>query len=834
MTEKQLKFSFVVDDSSFRRVKQALNEITTAAAGFAKAMQGTGGGGGLFAGANVGKPPTAAGTVVAGAGGPQAKTQIGNVVLDNANAFKSMANLGTGAVKAMTDAVQAAVRAQSQEINTLRTNINSLGASWERMSQQAAAGGVNLSVPLGQLQTALIEKKEELAEAEEKLKKMHKALPEGAMEGPEKGPPRSAFSKWWSSPGKIGENGIQGPQQYLGGAIQGATPGGDIKGWLRVGGMIAAGVTAAVNESMGGTRMYSNIETARSNLVNPEIRRLRGGDISGMLARQDLLRDPGRRQDLADQTGTGAFFEQGLKGGMGLVSSPIKSTLGTGGGGSMTEGLADTDIGQAQNAQNQVRNYENSTEFLSKKLAFERFSSDMGSRVATGRILGLGLNFKKGRAGLGGLPGMGGMGLRTEMEDTYGLTAAKLHGQGYDIGQLAGATQQSRALGMGGRGADAIMRASAMGWGQYGEVLAGAARGTAGRAGVPASAMNLANTALGGGINTAAGMQLGQTAFGFDPRGTTSGVGLMSAIQGGFGMTGGIADMNTVARIQGGMAAGDKLAGGFDAYQQGRNLVSAISTNPGGSTYSQDYLANGMSFKQMLDAAKHDMTGTGKSLGLTSDMVKKQLGSMGSSVFDRFVDQGGTDPMSSAIREFRKSGMELPDFMAGLKKQKGGRDKAMALGDFMGMEMGVGEEGGRGLAGLFSGMDFDPKNLKKGKGPSGAIGAGEQAQLGAVAGEIRKDALQLGEMGHQLIESFGKLPDEVKKLTAFGTDMSMAADTFVKSLNGLAMAINQTTDNIKSGKNGFTPASSQTKATAPATTINEGPSVRFGPLGSSR
>ena len=41
--------------------------------------------------------------------------------------------------------------------------------------------------------------------------------------------------------------------------------------------------------------------------------------------------------------------------------------------------------------------------------------------------------------------------------------------------------------------------------------------------------------------------------LGFNPRGTTTGAGFLGAVQGGFQFTGGVQDMNAVARIQGGM-----------------------------------------------------------------------------------------------------------------------------------------------------------------------------------------------------------------------------------------------------------------------------------------
>lgn len=69
--------------------------------------------------------------------------------------------------------------------------------------------------------------------------------------------------------------------------------------------------------------------------------------------------------------------------------------------------------------------------------------------------------------------------------------------------------------------------------------------------------MRLARGAMGGGIATGAGLQLGQALYGFDPRSMVSGEAALKAAQSVFDFTGGPEDFNKAQMIQMGMAGGD-------------------------------------------------------------------------------------------------------------------------------------------------------------------------------------------------------------------------------------------------------------------------------------
>jgi len=787
---KELKFQFILDESSFQRVKKAIQDLTSEMQKFAKAMQPAQGGGfGLLGGANVGRPGTAAATVTQAAG-KSGLNPITQVVAANADAFKSLASAGTTSLKGLTDALKRSVNDQLREVRGLQQALDRLGATYNNLGGKGttAMAVQNKMVQVaGRLQAA----RGQLGTLQGMLGPQPELMPE--IPGPEGPQGRSRFSQWMYSPA----NAPGGKAQFFGGAIKGIGP-TSATGVAAMGGIIVGGIMAAMHEAMAGTRMYSQAEARRGDLVAGEISRLRSGDITRMIARQDMRQAAERRGDLDAETG---FLAKATTiSGAGL--SAAKNLIAMKGGASGTEDLTDPEAAMYANYQKKVEQYERSGDFINKRLALERFNSEFGARVSTGRILGAGLNRKIGpkMTGLGLVPGFGGMGLGTTAQDTYLMQEAGLHRQGYSMEQLAGAVQQSRQLGLGGAYAGEMMGAGAMGWGQWGAIRAAAARG--GNA-------NLALTALGATSNTAAGMEIGQTAFGFDPRGTTSGIGLMRAIQGGgFDFTGGVNDMNLAARIQLGMGAGDMMAQGFDPYQRGRNLVSAIGLGRGLGTYGQDYLGNGMSFKQLMDAAQGNITITGKAMGITSGMARQQLQNMAGSVFERYVDQGENTPMAHAIRSFRRSGKSLSAFL-----RTSDASTREAMGAFLGRETGQGEEAGLGAIGLLAGVGNT--KLRSGKVPYGALGEVEKSRLGAEADQMIKDGQTMAEMFSQAKETFKQMGTEIEIQKKWASNLDETAEAFTNALHDLADTVNDTVKQIRTGQPAG-PRSSTVKAEAAA------------------
>jgi hypothetical protein len=786
---KQIKISAVLDTDSFNRVTKAFRDLGAELQKFAKQAQMSGG---LMSGANVGRPPTAAGAQArAGVGvGPG---MIGKAVIDNANAFKSLAGLGVQSLKGLTDALKTSVRDQAKEVRDLQGTLGALERSYQKLGKINPLTGLAKSgqSPQG-MQAQMVEVAGKLASAKSRLSEF-RSLEEGF--GPEEaGKPGRKGNWFYSSTPNGGGAGGGGPGGSL---IQGFAPGG-AAGILKIGALIGAGISAVVSESMGGTRTMARQEERRGSMVNGRIRAMMGGDITDLQAMREMTGD--YRKDMMDQTGLGAGIEARIQGGAKGIWNTLTGNFSGGSGGGLHEGqtTAAVESHKAEQAFAQLEAKKNSTDFLMRRMGIENFQQNLGSRTSAGRILGVGVSRDP---------------VTGQYKDSFNRTQGNLQSQGYDIGDYAGAVSQARALGgnqFARANAGRIMGANAAGYGGYAEVLGAAAR----------SGGN-AQAAMGGGIATHAGIQLGQSMFGFDPRGTVSGNGAMLAAQTGFGFSGTAQDFNQVARIQLGMAAGDKLASGFDGYQQGQNILGAIGAMPNATTYAQDSLGGKTSFKELLELANGGTSARSEAYGYGSKEAKKQLGAMAGGVFGRFRDQGGSDPASAALRAMSASGMSETDYLAKLgetAKGKGpgaesARKSLNSLGVWAADEMGESTESGIGMVGMLSGVkNLGKGRLATGKDPAGGIGDIEKAANEAIGNATKRLGGVIETYAESMKEDFAKLPEATNLMVKFGTDLSAEAKIFIQNLDNLAKAIDIAAFRISKGQVG---SSGETTTTPP-------------------
>jgi hypothetical protein len=337
----------------------------------------------------------------------------------------------------------------------------------------------------------------------------------------------------------------------------------------------------------------------------------------------------------------------------------------------------------------------------------------------------------------------------TGHKDSFSSWRADLHRQGFSTGEALAAEMQSKQGAGSTAYSGAIRGANAAGWGEYGSLLLSSARmGNAG----------LAQMALGGGINRAAGLQLGQglVGSGFDPRGTVSAEAALGAFQGGYGSLMGknsdpASHFNFVNQALAGMQAGDAIVGGrTSGFQSGMNILSAIGAASGSDTYAQDYLANGMSFKQMMAGASGNLTETARLSGLTPEMMKKQLGQSSGAALAGWVDQGSMDQRSRAMRKYAASGQTPDEFL-----KTASIDEAKSIGVTLGMmNPDIGEEGGIGWAMMQKGIGT---KAKKGKAPWGGVDSKEGQDRENEAEQMKKDAAQLDTYWNALLQSNIKL-----------------------------------------------------------------------------
>jgi hypothetical protein len=725
MGGRELKFSFALDETSFQRVKRALSELTAEAQKFAKAMQNTQGG--LFGGAQAGRPapPGAAGANRAAVGNNKG-TGIGASILQDVNAFQQLASKGGTALGAMTEAVRRAVSAQQRELDQLDRKISLIIGRYNQLNDKQAA----------RAQQSLLGLQSQRGSAQEQMDSLRQL----AAPPPPPAPPGRTPSFM---------DRVRSPEGVWGGLLQGIAPPGWM-GAMRVGGLALAGATGIANVAAATNTFDTNFLARRGQATNPALQRMFRSDVTDAVMRQMMDRD--YRRDVASTVnGRAAMVQQG----MGVAKGIGVGAVSLGNFGDPTgEGLASWDTAKYEREQAELEKFKTTGVGIQTKLGLDYLGQD---RRSANRILGLGVNRdpKTGRYDV----------------MKYAKFQQKMLNSNIDEEEYIAATVQARQMGgrqFASKYAGSMASASAAGYGGYGSALAAAAMGGAG-AGIPAS--RLVGGALGAGkIDTQAGINLATSMFGFDPRGTTSGLGMMLAAQGGgFQFTGGAGDFNLVERLKLGAQLGSGITtGGLDSYQQGRNIIGAIGLNPTGSTYAQDYLGTGMSMKQMMDAASGGgMTATAKAMGLSPEMIKKQLSGSMSSVMDRFVDQGTSDPMSKAIRGYRQSGMGIDQYLQSLYKS-GNREQADAIGAYFGMMSGEGEEAGLGLAGLLGGMDN--KTLKEKKGPAAAFDDATKELRKAMADQVDIASKAAALIVEQYTKALGENASQTLKTMSFSTD----------------------------------------------------------------
>lgn len=746
---KTLKIGFELQDQQFQKVKTALQQLTAEAERFQRALQGTPGGSAagsgafnLLSGGNVntgkniqsGSRPTPA-SPVAG---------ISQNLLQSVDAFKKYAKEGSQALKQVTDSLKTAYREQASELNKLQDEYAKL-----TVEREYALGGDALKeVEALDKKMALLTG--QIAKASNASKDLSKALSDvsGGGGGPG-GPSRpkglfDAIGPGGGSPGNI-------IQSLLGTGI------GPVL--MRAGGMAAGGAYNAVKMGQAWNNFGLDTAAHRGEMINPMLQRAQKGDITDAMLISEIksLAGMDKQEVLRRFQGVDISTLNAIQGGIGAVKD--FATGGAAGGGLTGAAQDNRKMEQMKQAMEALRNTTQYQEGAGR--GFRYLNETEGSRMMTSGLIGAGFYERKNAAG------------QTVLNDTYTDFATRAMKSGFMPEEIAAGVAHGRALGgsrFGGQFGGRIASANIGGYAGVGEILAaGAKRG------------NIGSTlgAFGLGADKTAGIHLAQAVMGtgFDATGTTNRQGVMAAIQGGFGqggLMGGFTntaqDFNTVQRIAGGLATGNAISQGFDPYQQGRNTLAAIQAMPGGTTYGQDALA-GMKYEELLDIAKGGTSLTARAYGIDKGQARAQLGALGSSVLDRYVDQGGNDPLSMAMKEFRGAqaqGMDLPEYLKTLKGTKGGKSKAEALGVFIGQQTGMGAEAGVGYVGIESGIEDLAKQVRTGTTPGGKRDDLIIKKLSLEADAMAKSADLLKGSFDTLKKAFEQAPEIEKALSSFG------------------------------------------------------------------
>lgn len=684
---KELKFQFVLDDQSFQRVKRALGELTTEAQKFAKAMQGAGGGNSLFSGGTVGSKLTSAQSQ--NQSRVQQKTNIGSAILGDVEAFQKLAKSGKEGMAAMTDAVRKGVREQMAEIDRLENKLARLHTRLQKDPRAAYEGAFR-----DRLQAQMLIRQGQLNTANERLGDLRNL--QGGLQ-----PPPTASLAGKAAKGLAGFltkdlTGGLGPRGFAESAFESVVGPGLAGTIARSVGMAVAGAVKIVNTSVAADRMGDNLYAQQGRSFSPFIDAYKNRDASvlGRLGNvKAVLGDKqAAMQALSGVFGTDAEAQRWIQGATQTLAGDFE-------GSGLTHIARDSKGAEALAAL--VNNIDVSAPYrLGRGRAEEFLAATREERLAASQVAGRGffLNPKTGK-----------------VEDSFTPWKADLHKRGFSTGQaLSGGLASAHGAGSWALGGD-IMSATAAGWGEYGNVLTAAAR----MGGTP-QARGLAQLALGGGLNRGAGIQLAQGVIGtgFDPRGTTGMAGVLGAFQGGYGhMLGKNADpalqFNAVNQFLAGLQTGSATTMGTTSpFQQGMNVLGAVANMPGGSAYHQDLLAGRFDMKQMLAGASGTLTGTmadvARLTGMNQKTFQNQLDSSFGGGLDMWVDQGGNDAVSRAMRKYRKSGKSITDFAKSAstdelkslgiaRSEMTGEDLEGSIGTMFALK-GVGYKGKKGLA----------------------------------------------------------------------------------------------------------------------------------------
>lgn len=795
---KQLRFQFVVDEASLQKTRSLIREITSdltklnnEAAKIGGSMGGMGGGGGVGITAGGRQSPEQQRVISKAA--PAARPLVQNF-LDQKNLFKGVAEGSRDSMRMMTDALKRAVADQRQEVQRLQQSLEALASTYNKLG--GAGGGRAASI-----QSLGIDIQGKLGAARERLVQLENMGPRSELMPEVSWPDDPRWGREGSF-GPIRRGRLERARDWAHGERGNIwdTEQSSAYNLKRIGknGLALVGGAAIVGNEVSGMRQAQQVfQGQRNDIFSGAMSGMAGGDLSYGLALMRAARRSGvglMDNALTGSAGgitTGTTILQGIGSSIGNGVKAAGSLVGLtdapkGAGGLVFGDLTPQGV-RNKNLSKAMGTVETERKAISpiEMMALGGFSGSMDSRVMSQRLLGLG-GFGVDRKG--------------DWQDPYGDLENKLRAQGLSGSELIAAKMQLQGIGgnrFAGKHAYEAMYANAMGYGQYGHVMAASAR-----AGDWSSDPTSYRGWIGGGIDINAGLMMGSSVLGtgWDPRGATSGIGANMAIQGGgFGFTGGIKDMNLAQRAVAGLGLGDSIVGGgIDDYQKGRNLISAVRANPGMSIYGQDYLANGMNTKQMIDMAygTSDLTATAKSLGLSRGSIKNQLTGSLDSFIDRFKDDPTkNDPMSKTIRAIRASGGDVGAYLEGFRGKNGkfsgaGMDAIRDLGSFYGIQSGEGEEAGLGVAGVRAGLS----NAELGVLKTGGIGVpkirGAEGDFVRASTDIQKQITEALKGLKESVSGSASLNAEgFKAMDGVTRDMGKSSTEFVTAVKKMTDAL---------------------------------------------
>lgn len=619
--DKQIKFTFAVDQRSMETARSAIRQLTSEIKTLVETMSragsgisgmgggGMGGGGGLFGGMTGrqgGVNPSQQATVKGATSLPA------QGIAADARALSQMAKAGTDAIRQMTGGLREGVQGQVQQIEQLKRSLRDLNAEYAKMAKGGQAGGAYGGMIQGQMRDV----QNQLASAEINQGRAGlgggfvgsgmKVVNRGGVDMVEPDDKRSWFRRLSDRFDNAQSGGGQGGGGGgIVGMIQKAAPvaaaAAFVKGWDTATTAMQSAEQANVHQQLNQYAWASERRATFGDIFGGTAMAIRGGNISKGWAMAKALRSnaamesindvASRKRMIALETGYNAGLGENPTGGMGVMGA----LMGPLAGGLLQHGTFGASAGQMkQNLANFGRYFINEpggggiegggvrggtrTGYdTAEQIEYNKRQQDMSmerakavaeeaNRIARAnpwyagsldRVYGE----AQGRVSLGRQGGYsGGVDPRTHL-DRLDVLEARLTAQGYGTGEYMGARRSlGQTAGWGARGALGT-RGLSMGYGglQGVEQLfnVGAQFGAGGN-----QFINAVQGTIGRhGMDVTAGGQLAQAYAS----------SMMGSGQFGFGMNGvaglqGLAAMGATGSPGGDMRMSRMLQAGLGAY----------------------------------------------------------------------------------------------------------------------------------------------------------------------------------------------------------------------------------------------------------------------------
>jgi hypothetical protein len=835
--DKQIRFTFAVDQRSLGEAKNAISSLTSEVKKLVETMAragsamhgGFGGGSGLLGGmtANKGGVNTSQQSTIKGG------TILTAGIANDAKALTGLAKASTDALSQITRAMRSSFSGQVSEIEKLKRELGSLESQYERIQKVAAEAKPG---------SPGARRAESLAVSNEIGRRHIQDQINGHMET------RAAFDSWdeyQSNPYRSGAPGGKrgffarvfnqggGAGGADGNPFQGGLQGMLLRG-LGVGGLAAGSILAggaagtALIGKLGNVAASSQISNAQYNLdlgmrdgrmgarIGGSVGQLglgiRGGDLAssiamehfattGAFASRGYAATAGDRIELAmgaagnkatfgdqigrawDYAGRKTFGKDGLKSDVAMK---------------MDNALAEIPAKMAEEMAEQVRNEIASNPAIAAK--YNQTYSGAFSNISMARMGGIGLGLNKA-------------GTSTKVADFEaaaigaGFSGAERAAANASLGGVAGRGLMGNGLQM--------LQLAAGGFGNAGQIYGvGAQFGGGGSRGAGALLGAVQHQGLGGGgVDVTAGSQLAGLIANAMQGGNFMGANGIAAMQGimsaGYtGTTGG--DMRQSRILQAGLGEyGRNLSGGTDNLQMGINTLAANQSGASG-WYAKRALMT-MDPTQMMQALRSgNLPQHLADQGLTMDNLKSYNQYRNSMAFSRYIDaEGGNSNVANAVAGVKGAGgvgsylhQLLGKHGAGSKTGRGIIQRALEqLGTARMATEGGSLEGNEGALEweIMGDKSLRPALKSRGAGGPSLKGTTE----GAVAEQEAKKAREQGEFEAQRYDRLrgsisrmvdnsnameGLTKDLVKNTTVFDGALVSLTNSIMNSLQRLAPA----------------------------------------------